>query len=99
MDVSEREIESRLYCDNAAAIQLCVLESGSWRTRHLRLRGAVVRQDLEEGLWSLTHVDGVFMPADLGTKAVGPARLEDLSECAICLLLILPCLVSLHVLK
>ncbi|CAE7806811.1 RE1, partial [Symbiodinium necroappetens] len=29
MDVSEREIESRLYCDNAAAIQLCVLESGS----------------------------------------------------------------------
>ena len=78
MDVSKREIDGRLYCDNAAAIQLCVLESASWRTRHLRLRGAVVRQDLEEGLWSLTYVDGVFMPADLGTKAVGPARLEDL---------------------
>ena len=78
MNVSEKEIDGRLYCDNAAAIQLCVLESGAWRTRHLRLRGAVIRQDLEEGLWVLSHLDGVFMPADLGTKPVGPARLEDL---------------------
>ena len=78
MDRSESEVESRLYCDNAAAIQLCVLEAGSWRTKHLRLRGAVIRQDLEGGLWKLTHLDGVFMPADLGTKPVGPSRLEDL---------------------
>ena len=78
LDRSESEVESRLYCDNAAAIQLCVLEAGSWRTRHLRLRGAVIRQDLEGGLWKLTHLDGVFMPADLGTKPVGPSRLEDL---------------------
>eukprot|EP00439_Symbiodinium_sp_Y106_P055609 s1913_g7.t1 len=78
MNLSEPEIESRLYCDDAAAIQLCVLEAGSWRARHLRLRGAVVRQDLESGLWKLTHLDGVFMPADMGTKPVGPSRLEDL---------------------
>ena len=78
MDVSEKDIDCRLHCDNAAAIQLCVLESGSWRTRHLRLRGAVIRQDIEKGLWQLTHLDGVFMPADIGTKPVGPSRLEDL---------------------
>lgn len=78
MDVHEKDIEARLYCDNAAAIQLCVLESGSWRTRHLRLRGAVIRSDLEEGLWVLAHLEGVFMPADIGTKPVGPSRLEDL---------------------
>ena len=53
------------------------VESGSWRTRHLRLRAAVVRQDLESYSWKLSHPD-VFMPADSGTKAVGPARLEDL---------------------
>ena len=78
MNVSETTIDCHLYCDNAAAIQLCILETGSWRTRHLRLRGAIVRQDLEEGRWKLSHLDGVFMPADVGTKPVGPARLEDL---------------------
>ena len=78
MGIQEADVNCSLYCDNAAAIQLCTLETGSWRTRHLRLRGAVVRQDLEEGLWRLSHLDGVFMPADLGTKPVGPARLEDL---------------------
>ena len=78
MGLGEAEIDSRLYCDNAAAIQLCVLEAGSWRTRHLRLRGAVARQDLESGSWRLTHLDGVFMPADIGTKPIGPSRLTDL---------------------
>ena len=78
MNVSERDVICHLYCDNSAAVQLCTLESGSWRTRHLRLRGAVIRQDLENDAWSLAHLDGVYMPADLGTKPVGPARLEDL---------------------
>ncbi|CAE7275199.1 RE1 [Symbiodinium sp. CCMP2456] len=74
LDVKESAVDCRLYCDNAAAVQLCALEAGSWRTRHLRLRGAVIRHDLEEGLWQLSHLEGVFMPADLGTKAVGSAR-------------------------
>ena len=37
IDVPEAEIDCKLYCDNSAAIHLCILESGSWRTRHLRL--------------------------------------------------------------
>ena len=78
MDVDQQRISCHLYCDNMAAVQLCTLEAGSWRTRHLRLRGAIIRQDLESEAWTLTHLDGVFMPADLGTKPVGPARLEDL---------------------
>ena len=78
MDVCEQNIACHLYCDNAAAVQLCMLEAGSWRTRHLRLRGAIIRQDLENDMWALAHLEGVFMPADLGTKPVGPARLEDL---------------------
>ena len=78
MDVDQKSICCHLYCDNMAAVQLCTLEAGSWRTRHLRLRGAIIRQDLDKEEWALAHLDGVFMPADLGTKPVGPARLEDL---------------------
>ena len=78
MDIDEKSVQCHLYCDNMAAVQLCTLEAGSWRTRHLRLRGAIIRQDLENEDWVLAHLDGVFMPADLGTKPVGPARLEDL---------------------
>ncbi|OLP82151.1 Transposon Ty4-H Gag-Pol polyprotein [Symbiodinium microadriaticum] len=30
MDVCEQNIACHLYCDNAAAVQLCMLEAGSW---------------------------------------------------------------------
>ncbi|CAE7234908.1 RE1, partial [Symbiodinium necroappetens] len=63
MDVCEQNIACHLYCDNAAAVQLCMLEAGSWRTRHLRLRGAIIRQDLENDMWALAHLEGVFMPS------------------------------------
>ena len=78
MNTDVQSMQCHLYCDNMAAVQLCTLEAGSWRTRHLRLRGAIIRQDLDKEEWTLAHLDGVFMPADLGTKPVGPARLEDL---------------------
>ena len=67
-----------LYADNAAAIQLCTLDAGSWRTRHLRLRGNIIRQAVDRGEWSIAHLEGVYMPADIGTKPVGPSRFEDL---------------------
>ena len=57
MSISEAEVRCHSYCDNSAAIQLCVLEAGSWRTRHLRLRGAIIRQDLENEQWSLAHLE------------------------------------------
>ena len=67
-----------LYTDNAAALQLCTLDAGSWRTRHLRLRGNMIRQATELGEWGVSHLEGVYMPADIGTKPVGPTRFEDL---------------------
>ena len=67
-----------LYTDNSAALQLCTLDAGSWRTRHLRLRGNMIRQATERGEWSAAHIEGVYMPADIGTKPVGPTRFEDL---------------------
>eukprot|EP00439_Symbiodinium_sp_Y106_P033996 s211_g4.t1 len=67
-----------MYGDNAAAIQLCQLDAGAWRTRHLRLRGAILRQAIEDLGWRVAHLPGVYMPADIGTKTLGPARFADL---------------------
>ena len=67
-----------LYGDNAAAIQLTQLDAGAWRTRHLRLRGAVLRQAIEDLGWRVVHLSGLYMPADIGTKVLGPARFDDL---------------------
>eukprot|EP00439_Symbiodinium_sp_Y106_P078396 s749_g17.t1 len=67
-----------MYGDNAAAIQLCQLDAGAWRTRHLRLRGAIIRQAIEDLGWRVAHLPGLYMPADIGTKMLGPARFADL---------------------
>ena len=72
------QVEAVMYTDNSAALQLCTLDVGSWRTRHLRLREAIIRQSIETEGWKVSHLDGVFMKADVGTKPVGPARLLDL---------------------
>ena len=57
---------------------LCQLESGSWRTRHIRLRGTMVREALESDDWRAAHLPGLFTSVDVATKAVGPQRLADL---------------------
>ena len=72
------QCRANLYTDNSAALQLCTLDSGSWGTRHLRLRGNMIRQALDTGEWGASHLEGVYMPADIGTKPVGPTRFDDL---------------------
>ena len=75
---AEFTTHSALYTDNSAALQLCTLDSGSWRTRHLRLRGHMIREAIERGEWTAAHLEAVYMPADIGTKPLGAARFEDL---------------------
>ncbi|CAE7225349.1 GIP, partial [Symbiodinium sp. CCMP2456] len=77
-DVAEEPIVKVLYGDNSAAIQLCQLDAGAWRTRHLRLRGAILRQATQDLGWRIAHLPGLYMPADIGTKILGPARFADL---------------------
>ena len=74
------EMSKVLYGDNSAAIQLTQLDAGAWRTRHLRLRGTILRQASEQLGWRIVHLPGLYMPADLGTKVLGPARFGDLLE-------------------
>ena len=66
------------YTDNTATLQLCQFKSASWRTRHIRLRATIVREALESDDWRAAHLPGLFTPADVANKAVGPQRLADL---------------------
>ena len=66
------EVERLLYGDNRAALSLCSAECGSWRTRHLRLRSAKLREALMEegGNWRAKHLPGGELVADGLTKGL-----------------------------
>ena len=69
-----------MVSDSQSAINICLSEGGSWRTRHLRLRAAHAKQRFVRGDWILRHIPGLLMLADLGTKSLPSARLEDLKK-------------------
>ena len=66
-----------MYGDKKAAISLATLETGSWRTRHLRIRAGKLRQTLKSGTapqrppWQLRHMPGTELIADGLTKPLG----------------------------
>ena len=67
------EIERVLYGDNVAAIGLAHgTSSSSWRTRHLKIRAAYLREALmgvaPGGTWKLIHLKGTELVADGLTK-------------------------------
>ena len=59
-----------LHGDPKSAISAAVAESGSWRTRHLRLRAFALREALRtpESGWSIRHLAGEHLLADGFTK-------------------------------
>ena len=73
-------IQRRAWCDNQAALSIITTEGGSWRTRHLRLKAAYARGSVYRGEWSVGHVNGENMCADIGTKALTSPRLEKLKQ-------------------
>ena len=73
----EDKLEKRLWGDNSAAISLATREGqGSWRTRHLRIRAAILRSALQRGEWELGHLSGKELVADSFTKVVDPSAFE-----------------------
>ena len=73
-----RELPLTVWVDNSAAISLLTTSSGSWRTRHLRLRSNWVREMVANRQLSIKYVPGEKQRADLGTKPFTRERLRQL---------------------
>ena len=70
-ELTEGNAEVILYGDNQAAISMTTGSGGSfWRTRHLRIRAASLRQCLEQDDWTLRHLKGTGLVADGFTKGL-----------------------------
>ena len=67
-----------LHVDNQAAVTLLTASSGSWRTRHLKLRSHWMKERVRTEEVRVLHVPGVEQKADLGTKPFTRARLAEL---------------------
>lgn len=63
-------VDRLLYGDNKAALSAATMETGSWRTRHLRLRAHALRNALAtpESRWAARHMPGRHLIADGLTK-------------------------------
>ena len=76
-DEKEENLRKHLWGDNAASISLATGEGqGSWRTRHLRIRAAILRSALNQGEWQLSHLSGKELVADSFTKIVEGVAFE-----------------------
>ena len=72
-----------LYVDNMAAISLGRRSedgAGSWRTRHLKIRSAYVRENVASGSLHLEYVPGTLQLADILTKALPAQRHREISS-------------------
>ena len=74
------EVYKAAWCDNQSALTILSQEGGTWRTRHLRLRSAYVRAAILRGEWSVAHLPGAQMIADIGTKPLTAQRIQDLKK-------------------
>ena len=71
-----------LYGDNKAALAQCNQDTGPWRTRHLRLRSAKLREALhqEGALWQARHMSGQDLVADGLTKSLQGQSFQRFKE-------------------
>eukprot|EP00439_Symbiodinium_sp_Y106_P022158 s6090_g2.t1 len=67
-----------LRVDNASAVSMLGGGPGSWRTRHLKVRSAKIRDQVESGDLQVEHVTGDLQIADLATKMHPKMRLWEL---------------------
>ena len=68
----------KMYIDNQAAGNILNGSSGSWRTRHLRIRHSYVLDKIKHQQLLVEHIPGEDQPAHLPTKMHSKARLMHL---------------------
>ena len=79
-ELSGRRLPLQLHLDNQSALLLLQGSTGSWRTRHLRLRANYVREKIYQGDLNVVFDPGLTQRADLGTKPFTKARLGQLTK-------------------
>ena len=67
-----------LFGDNSSAISIVSGPPTSWRSRHLRLRSQALRERVESGVWTVYHLSGLLMPADILTKAMAASKFAEM---------------------
>ena len=67
-----------IYNDNNAALSIAAGTSGSWRTRHLRIRANALTGAVEKKEWMLRHLDGGYLVADGLTEQLAGTLRERL---------------------
>ncbi|CAE7409265.1 GIP [Symbiodinium necroappetens] len=72
------KVPRKLLVDNASAVAMITGGPGSWRTRHLKVRSAKIREQVESAALTVEHVGGDGQLADLATKMHGKIRLWEL---------------------
>ena len=77
-EILGRRVHRLLRVDNSAATAMLLGGAGSWRTRHLKVRGGYLREQVAHGLIQVEYTEGRFQLADLATKMHPRARLLDL---------------------
>ena len=60
-----------IYNDNIAALSIATGRSGSWRTRHLRIRANALTEAVEKKEWMLWHLDGGYLGGGWAHQSVG----------------------------
>ena len=70
LEIFNVRVKRELIGDNKAALAQVLGDTGPWRTRHLRIRAAKVREALreEDASWSASHKEGALLVADGATK-------------------------------
>ncbi|CAE7441104.1 RE1 [Symbiodinium sp. CCMP2592] len=77
-ELTARTIPLYLHVDNMAACSLLTTSSGSWRTRHLKLRSNWLKEKVSSTEVRVRHEPGDTQRADLGTKPFTRERLKQL---------------------
>ncbi|CAE6951085.1 GIP, partial [Symbiodinium sp. CCMP2592] len=81
--VEELQHDKPRHClrvDNQAAVGLTTESSGTWKTRHLRVRAFALREAVRQEELRISHIEGLRQLGDLGTKCFHKPRLEQLRD-------------------
>ena len=77
LDISETAEDKVVGSDSMSA--LCLSSgTGSWRTRHLRIKASWLQEAISSNLLRGQHVPGIRQPADMLTKSLPSQRMRDL---------------------